>query len=159
MSERDVSEFVVAKFSDLSGARSASAALERQFDSTATVHASAVLHKDSRGRVSVYDRVERSGHAPAVAAFIGALAGLGVGALGAIAGAVGGALVGLTADSTKREARARLLETVSYEVRSNSAVLLADVAAADADDLRALIRNLGGTILDPADPSRPNTSL
>lgn len=159
MLEKGVSEFIVARFSDLSGARTSSAVLERQPNSSATVHALAVLHKDSRGRVRVYDRVERSGHAPAVSAFIGALAGLGVGAFEAIVAAVGGALVGLAAESIKREARARLLETISREVGSNNIVLLADVAAADADDLRTLIRNLGGTILDPAKSSGTYTPL
>jgi hypothetical protein len=96
--------------------------------------------------------MEHEGHATAVAAFIGALAGFAVSPLGAVAGAVGGALVGIAAESTDREARAELLKTVSHEVGLNNAVLMADVAPADADSFRALIENLGGAILHP-----PNT--
>ena len=143
-------ELIVAKFSDLGAARGAATVLNANRDSGVTTYASAVLYKASDDRVSVSDRTEYEGHVTAVAAFIGALAGLAVSPLGAVAGAVGGALVGIAAASTDREARARLLLTVSHELGSDNAVLMADVAPADADSFRALMQKLGGAILQPS---------
>jgi uncharacterized membrane protein len=142
-------ELIAAKFSDLPAARSATTALGEHRDPSVTIYAYAILYKNSDWRISVSDRMEHKGHATAVAALIGALAGLAVSPLLAVVGAVGGALTGTAAESTDREARADLVKAVAQEVGSN-AVLVVDVAPADADSVRALIQNLGGTILQPS---------
>lgn len=143
-------ELIAAKFADLEAAHCAATALGKDCDRKMEIYASAILYKNSEGRVSVSDRIQNSGHATIVATFIGALAGLAISPLGAVAGAVGGALFGIAATSTDRDARAELLETVSHEIGSASAVLMANVAPTDADSFRAVIRNLGGAILHPS---------
>jgi uncharacterized membrane protein len=141
-------ELLVAKFPDRPAAHQASIALDKLRDHGATIYGWAVICKNSEGRISVSDRKEYEGTPATVAALIGGLAGFGASPpFGAILGAVSGALVGIAAESTERQAHLSLLNKISHEIRNDATVLVTEVASADVGSFEALIRHCGGTML------------
>jgi uncharacterized membrane protein len=141
-------EFLASKFLSRSAAHQASIALDKLRGRGAMIYAWAVVYKNSDDRISVSDRKEYEGKPATVAALIGGLAGFtAAGPFGAITGAVSGALVGIAADSVEREAHLSLVDAISREIRSDNAVLIAEVAPADVGSLEALMHHCGGAFL------------
>ena len=157
-----MSKFVVATFPDVAMASEANKSLDELRAMGTTVYGWAVLGKDANGRISVLHRVTDSSRAAAVAALIGALAGLPAGLLvagpdvqvalpagllGAALGAVGGGLVGITADLTDRGVGRELAEKVSHALAAGSGAVIADIAPQGMPAFGARMKAVGGTIL------------
>ena len=142
-----MSQFVVATFPDVATATKANKSL-RDFRATGmTVYGSALLGKDSNGRISVLHRVADSSHATAVAALIGGVAGLPAGPLGAAIGAIGGGLIGMSADLTDRGVGRELAEKVSHSLAAGNGAIIADIAPEVVLSFEARVKALGGAIL------------
>jgi uncharacterized membrane protein len=89
-----MSQFVVAIVSDQAGVDNVNRVLEKLGRDGTTIYRSAVLYKNSDGRISTTHRVaERSKAVVTAAAFIGALAGFPAGLEAALAGAMGGGAI------------------------------------------------------------------
>jgi len=142
-----MSHFVVVIFPDTAIASEGNKSLYELRARGMTVYGSAVLGKDSQGRISVLDRVADSSHATAVAALIGALAGLPAGPLGAAMGAVGGALIGMSADLTDRGVGRQLAERVSHELGSGKGAIVVDTDPEEVSAFETRMKALGGTVV------------
>ena len=142
-----MSHFVVVIFPDTAIASEGNKSLYELRANGMKVYGSAVLGKDSKGRISVLDRVADSSHATAVAALIGALAGLPAGPLGAAMGAVGGALIGMSADLTDRGVGRQLAERVSHALGSGKGAIVVDTAPEEVLAFETRMKALGGTVV------------
>ena len=145
-----MSQFVIAVFSDKASADNANRALRKFGTEGMMIYRSAVLSKNSEGRISVLDRVEERSKVTVVAALIGALAGFSAGLEAAMAGAAGGALFGISAEITNRDASNRAIYKISQDLARNQFAIFAEIASQDLDSFEARMEELGGTILPPA---------
>jgi uncharacterized membrane protein len=139
-----MSQFVSTAFSDRASADNANRALRKLGTERMMIYRSAVLSKNSEGRIFMLDRVEEGSKATMVAALIGALAGFSTGLEAAIAGAAGGALFGISAELTNRDASNRAIYKISQELARDQFAIFAEIAS---QDLESRMEELGGTIL------------
>src|SRR5260370_17107512 len=98
----NMSKIVAAIFADRAKAYEGYLALKYLAAKGVEVHASAIISKGSDSKLSVLEDSYDGFRVTAVAALIGGLAGLRGGPLGALMGAVGGALIGGSAELTVR---------------------------------------------------------
>jgi uncharacterized membrane protein len=144
------SQFVVAVFSDKAGADNGNRALKRLGKEGMTIYRSAVLYKNSEGSVStVHDVEDGSKTIVIVAAFLGVLAGLPNGLEAALAGAVGGALFGISAELTNRGVANRILQKVSHELPRNKFAVCAEISSSDLASFEVCMKGLGAAVLQP----------
>ena len=116
-------------------------------DGSVKLNGSAVVAKDTNGKVSV-EQVTKPGHGgTVVGAFIGALAALPLGPLAVTIGAAGGALIGDAADLLHRGDEAELAKRISGEMAAGSAVIVAEVAEDGLQAFEAQIQASGGTVI------------
>jgi len=142
-----MSQFVVATFPNETAATEANKLINELRSTGMAVYGWAVLGKDSRGRISVLHRVADSSHATAAAALIGALAGLPAGPLGAVMGAIGGGLIGMSADLTDRGVGRELTEKVWHALAAGNGAIVADISAEVRVPFENRMKAVGGTIL------------
>jgi len=142
-----MSQFVVARFPAVAMAIEANKSITELRAAGATVYGWAVLGKDSSGRISVLHRVSDGSHATVAAALIGALAGLPAGPLGAALGAVGGGLIGVSAELTDRGVGRELAEKISHSLAAGSGAVIADIAPEVTLSFEARMKAIGGAIL------------
>jgi uncharacterized membrane protein len=141
------SQFVVAVFSDKAGADNGNRALTRLGTEGTTIYRSVVLYKNSDGRVSTVHRTEEGSKAIVfVAAFIGALAGVPTGPEAALAGAIGGALFGISAELTNRGVGNRFVQKVAYELAHNKFAICAEISSLGLASFEARMKELGATV-------------
>jgi uncharacterized membrane protein len=147
--EAIVSEIIVVAFSDKAGADKGSVCLKKLITQGITVYRSAILSKNSEGRIFVSDRVDEKSYTTLVTALIGGLAGLPAGLEAAVAGAAGGALFGICAELTHRGAHNQLIEKVSRELEWCKFAIVVEIASEDVESFERCIRDIGGTMTHP----------
>lgn len=145
------SQFVVAVFSDQAGVDNGNRALKGLGEEGTTIYRSAVLYKNLDGAISTVRRVEEGSISIViVAAFVGALAGLPTGPEAALAGAVGGALFGISAELTNRGVANRVIQKVSGELARNKFAICAEISSPDLASFEARMKELGATVSYPS---------
>ena len=111
-----MSKIVAAIFADRAKAYEGYLALKYLAAKGVEVHASAIISKGSDSKLSVLEDSYDGFRVTAAAALIGGLAGLSGGPLGALMGAVGGALIGVSAELTENGERTKLVARISKEL-------------------------------------------
>lgn len=144
------SQFVVAVFPDQAGADSGNRALKRLGKEGMTIFQSAILYKNFEGSIiTVHGAGDGSKTIVIVAAFLGALAGLPTGPEAALAGAVGGALFGISAELTNRDVANRFIQKVSGELARNKFAICAEISSPHLASFEACMKELGATVSCP----------
>jgi uncharacterized membrane protein len=131
---------------------------ERAFDALKVLEASSgsiaggsiVATKDLNGNLLVTETTREKIGGTIAGAFIGALAGLPLGAVATILGAAAGALIGGVADFLNR---ARLDKNIGRELKAGETALVIDVSEKDMADFEVLMKSFGGTITRRPFPS------
>jgi len=109
--------------------------------------ASAVVTKDSEGKLSVQE-ITKEGHGgTAVGALIGALAGLPAGPAAAAIMATAGAAIGNAADLTIEGDFSEFANSITDKVPPGGAVIVADVSEESMSDFRAMMQDVVGTVI------------
>ena len=111
------------------------------------LYASAVITKDSGGKLSVQKVTKEGFGGTAVGALIGGLAGLPVGPLAATIGAAGGALIGNSADLIDNGAFTEFADKTSGELALGSAAIVAEVSEEGLVAFETLMKAIGGTVV------------
>jgi uncharacterized membrane protein len=112
-----------------------------------TLHASAVVAKDSSGKLSVKE-ITKEGHGgTAVGALLGGLAGLPLGPLAATIGAAGGATIGVSAELLNKGDEAAFVEKISRELAPGKSAVVAEVDDDGLIAFKALMASIGGTVV------------
>jgi uncharacterized membrane protein len=142
-------KFGIAVFPDERAASDGSRALKELIEHGTTVDASVVVVKHANGNISVLDRSGKESHATAIAAMIAGLAGLPAGPLAVAMGAVGGALIGISAELTDRGVNARFLTKISHELAPGKAAIIADLEDDGWPSFDARMKEFGGTVIGP----------
>lgn len=142
-----MNDLIAVIFEDEPNATMASKLL-RELDAEGTValSAMAIMAKDGAGKISVRRLSDLPGGAMLEAAFIGAIAGLVGGVPGIAVGAIGGALVGGSADAIDREDRKRFVAKVSREMAEDTTAVLV-VITEFANTVEPRMATLGGRIV------------
>jgi len=107
----------------------------------------AVVACDAGGKLSVQERVAERHGATAAGALIGGLAGLPLGPVAAMIGAVGGALIGTSAEIVHRHDESALIDGMSRELTPGKAAIIAEVDDAGLTAFEAAMRRSGGTTI------------
>lgn len=111
-----------------------------------TVHGTAVVHRDDRGRFVVDTKETHPALATAVGVGIGALLGALAGPLGVVIGVAGGAVIGGVVDLDRSDTREQAaIETKFILARGESAVI-ADVNEEWNTTINKRMQSLGGTV-------------
>ena len=126
---------------------------ERAFDALKALEASSgsiaggsiVATKDLNGNLLVAETTREKIGGTMAGAFIGALAGLPLGASATIFGAAAGALIGAAADFLNRAGEARLDKEIGRELKPGETALVVDVSQKNLADFEALMKSIGGT--------------
>ena len=108
------------------------------------VYALTIISKDSDSRLSVLEHTYDGSHVTAVAAMLGGVAGLPGGLLAAVFGAVGGALIGLSAEFIEKSERTKLVDVFSGKLAPGDAAVVADIAEEGLSDFEARMSAEGG---------------
>jgi uncharacterized membrane protein len=127
---------------------------ERAFDALKALEASSgsiaggsmVVTKDLNGNLLVTETTREKIGGTIAGAFIGALAGLPLGAVATILGAAAGALIGGVADFLNRADQARLDKKIGRELKAGETALVIGVSEKDMADFEILMKTVGGTI-------------
>jgi uncharacterized membrane protein len=127
---------------------------ERAFDALKALEASSgpiaggsiVVTKDPNGNLLVTETTREKIGSTIAGAFIGALAGLPLGAAATILGAAAGALIGGAADFLNRAGQARLDKNIGRALKTGETALVIDVPEKDMADFEVLMKSVGGTI-------------
>jgi uncharacterized membrane protein len=127
---------------------------ERAFDALKALEASRgsitggsiVVTKDLNGNLLVTETTREKIGGTIAGAFIGALAGLPLGAAATILGAAAGALIGGVADFLNEANQARLDKNIGRELKAGETALVIDVSEKDMADFEVLMKSVGGTI-------------
>jgi uncharacterized membrane protein len=127
---------------------------ERAFDALKALQASSgsmavgsiVATKERNGNLLVTETSREKLGGTIAGAFIGALAGLPVGAGATILGAATGALIGAAADILNRADEARHDKNIGHELKPGETALVIGVSQKNMVDFEALMKSLGGTI-------------
>jgi uncharacterized membrane protein len=135
----------IVTFSDSERAFEALKALEASSGSIAG--GSIVATKDLNGNLLVTETTREKIGGTIAGAFIGALAGLPLGAAATIFGAAGGALIGGVADFLNRASEARLDQKIGQALKPGETALVVDVSQNNVADFEALMKSIGGTIM------------
>jgi uncharacterized membrane protein len=128
---------------------------ERAFDAVKALEASSgstarclvVAIKDLNGNLLLKETTREKMGGTIAAAFIGALAGLALGAAATILGAAAGALIGGAADFLNGVDEARLGKNIGRELQPGETALVIDESQKNMADFEALMKSVGGTIM------------
>ncbi len=143
-----MSKFVVVVFPDAAKITQATRALkDLHTKGSIKLYASAVVAREAGGKLSVQE-VTKEGHGgTAVGALIGGLAGLPLGPLAATIGAVGGALIGDSADLLNQGDQAEFAEKISRELAPGKSAVVAEVDDDGVIAFEALMETIGGSVI------------
>jgi uncharacterized membrane protein len=111
------------------------------------VYALTIITRNLDRRLSVLEHIYHGSHVTAVAAMIGGLAGLPGGLLAVVAGAVGGVLIGLSAELTEKSERTKLVDMISDKLAPGDAAIVADLAEAESSHFETRMSAEGGIVL------------
>ena len=140
-------KFGVAIFPDERAAFNARRVLQELSEQVNAIDASVTVFKNADGSISVLDRSGTKSHLAATGAMIGGLSGLPAGPLAVAMGAVGGALIGLSAELTNRGVKARFLTSVSDALAPGKAAIIADVEEESLPLFETRMKEHGGTVI------------
>jgi uncharacterized membrane protein len=127
---------------------------DRAFDALKTLEASSgpaaggsiVVTKDLNGNLFVTETTREKIGATIAGAFIGALAGLPLGAVATILGAGAGALIGAAADILNRAGEEKHDKNIGRELKPGETALVIDISEKNMAAFEALMKSVGGTI-------------
>ena len=139
--------FGVAVFSSERTASNASRALHELAEQVSSIEAFVVVSKHANGTLSVLDRSGKKFHLTATGALIGGLAGLPMGPLAVAMGAMGGALIGLSAELTNRGVKDRFLTNISHRLAPGEIAIIADLEEDSLPSFETRMRECGGTVI------------
>ncbi len=143
-----MSKFVVAIFPDEARTHQGARALEKlHADGGITLYASAVVTRDSEGKLSARKITNEGLGGTAVGALIGGLAGLPAGPLAATIGAAGGAIIGGSADLINQRADTEFIDKISRELAPGKTAVVAEVAEDGVITFEALMAEIGGIVV------------
>jgi uncharacterized membrane protein len=143
-----MSKFVVVIFPDEAKIPQATRALQDMHaEGNIKLYASAVIARDSGGKLSVQEITKEGLGGTAVGAFLGALAGLPAGPLAVTIAATGGAIFGNSADLINQSDNTELIDKISRELAPGKAAVVADVAEDGVTSFEALMESIGGTVV------------
>jgi uncharacterized membrane protein len=111
-----------------------------------SVYRLAVVSRDLDGKISVKDITEKDFGTIGVGAFIGGLAGLAAGPLGAAIGAGAGALFGWSAELVNEEAVSEFANKCLSGLAAGGRAIVAEVAEEAAPSFESLMQENGGTV-------------
>jgi len=111
------------------------------------LYASAVVARDSSGKLSVREITDEGLGGTAVGALIGGLAGLPAGPLGAVIGAAGGAAVGISADLLNQGDEAKYADKISRALAPGKAAIVAEVDEDGVMTFETLMKAIGGAVV------------
>jgi uncharacterized membrane protein len=142
-----MNKIVALIFPEKANADVANLAFEKFGAEGIEVYALTIISRNSDGRLSVLEHTYDGSHVTAVAAMIGGLAGLPGGLLAVLAGAVGGALIGLSAEFIEKSERTNLVEIISDKLAPGDAAVVADIAEEELSHFEARMSAQGGILL------------
>ena len=143
-----MSKFVLVTFSDEAKAHQGICAVrDLHAKGSIKLYASALIARDSGGKLSVQE-ITNEGRGGAVAgALIGGLAGLPAGPLAATIGAAGGALIGISADLTNQHAETAFAEKISRDLAPDRTAIVAELADDGVIPFQTLMEAIGGSVI------------
>ncbi|NKC33592.1 DUF1269 domain-containing protein [Falsiroseomonas selenitidurans] len=115
-------------------------------DAAATVHGTAVVHRDDRGRFEVDTKETHPVFATAVGVGIGALLGVLGGPVGIAVGAAAGAAIGGSIDLDRSDVREAAADDAGLVIARGQSAVIADVSEEGIEAIGERMRNLGGTV-------------
>ncbi len=143
-----MSKFVVAIFSDEAKLLQATRTLEGlHAKGSIKLYGSAVIARETNGKLSVKEVTKQGFGGTAVGALIGGLAGLPLGPLAATIGAAGGATIGISADLPNQGDQAEFVEKISRELAAGKSAVVAEVDDSGMVAFKALMESIGGTLV------------
>ena len=143
-----MSNLVVVIFPDEAKIAQATRALrDMHAEGSIKLYASAVIARDSSGKLSVQEIAKEGLGGTAVGALLGALAGLPVGPLAVTIAATGGAIFGNSVDIINQSDDAELIDKISRQLAPGKAAVVADVAEDGVASFEALMELIGGTVV------------
>jgi len=146
-----MSKFVVINFPDTTMIAQGVGALKKLCaEGGIGLYGSAVVAKDSSGKLSV-QKVTKEGHGGTViSALIGGLAGLPLGALAATVGATGGAIFGVSADLVHQSEGSKFVDKFARELERGNTAVVAEVAEDGVTAFEAVMTAVGGVVVREA---------
>jgi uncharacterized membrane protein len=141
-------DIVLVSFDQLSRARAAMSELRQLAEADAvTLHAAAIVVRETGGRFLVPEEEARVGHTGAAAGgVIGALLGALTGPYGLLLWGATGALVGSLADAEEAEVSDGVLVSVTQSMPPGTAVLIADIEEPTFGVVDAVMEKAGGRV-------------
>ena len=125
---------------------------------TNSLYHSAIATKGPDGKLLIHE-ITAAGHGGTiVAALIGGLAGLPAGPLAVAVMAAGGAMIGGAKDFTAHEHFTALANKIVDNVPIDGALVIADVAEDSLPKFRAILKGVGGSVLDVTHFIQPTDS-
>lgn len=139
-----MNKFVVLRFANRVQADEAVVAVKKlHAEHRFHLYASALVAKDADGKLSVQE-ITKEGHSgTAVAALIGALAGLPVGPAAAVIMATGGAAIGDAADLIIGGDFSKFANSLNNQIAPGGAVIVAELAEDRVSAFKAAVRGMG----------------
>jgi uncharacterized membrane protein len=142
-----VSKFVLVTFPDEAKAHQGTSAVrDLQAKGSTKLYASALIARDSGGKLSVREITNEGRGGAAAGALIGGLAGLSAGPLAAILGAAGGAIIGISADLTNQHAETAFAEKMSPDLAPDRIAIVVELADEGVVPFQTLMEAIGGSV-------------
>lgn len=143
-----MSKFVVVMFPDEAKIAEATRAIEDvNAKGNIKIYASAAIARNADGKLSEQEITKAGLGGTAVAALLGALAGLPGGPLAVTIAATGGAIFGSSVDIINQSDDTELIDKIARELAPGKAVVVADVAEDGVMSFKALMESIGGTVV------------
>jgi uncharacterized membrane protein len=111
------------------------------------VYGSVVATRDPNGNLFLNQTSKDKVGGTIAGAFIGGLAGLPLGPVAVILGAIAGALIGATADFLSRDGESKLAKEIGRELEPGKTLLVVDFTQNNMADFEALMKSVGGTVV------------
>jgi uncharacterized membrane protein len=111
------------------------------------VYSSVVATKDLNGHLFLNEATKDKVGGTIAGAFMGGLAGLPLGPVAVILGAIAGALIGATSDFLHRGGEAKLVRENGRELEPGKTLLIIDFTQNKMADFEALMKSVGGTVV------------
>lgn len=142
-----MNKFVVINFADETKIGEGISVLRKLRGERGMIYSSALVAKDSSGKLSVRPITSEGLGGTAAGVLIGVLAGLPAGPLGAAIGAAGGAAIGIAADLLNQGDEEVFAEEMSRELAPGRAAIAAEVDENGVTAFEALMQAVGGTVV------------
>jgi len=141
-------ELVVVKFPEAETTRRIADTIQGlHADGSTKIYQAFVIAKDPSGDLSRREIVKRGHGATTAGGLIGGLAGLPFGPLAMTIGAVGGALVGYSAELLHEGDATELVQKVSRDLSAGQALAVVEVGKDGLTEFTARMERIGGTVL------------